>query len=70
MNTTDIMGLDNYPIGKSKIRNVNYYMDETYKEILQAKLFISTIQIFDWAFLYRNYRGQPDFISSPPTIKK
>ena len=40
MNTTDIMGLDNYPIGRSQIRSVNYAMDNAYKEILQAKLFI------------------------------
>ena len=70
MNTTDIMGLDTYPIGRGKIRSVNYNMDEAYKEILKAKLFISVIQIFDWAFLYRNYRGDPNFILSPPTLQE
>ena len=34
------------------------------------KLFISVIQIFDWAFLYRNYKEQPDYISSPPTLQE
>ena len=70
MNTTDIMGLDNYPIGRSQIRDILYYNDDAYKEILEAKLFISVIQIFDWAFLYRNYRERPDYISSPPTLQE
>ena len=71
MNTTDIMGLDNYPIEEGrKIREVNYNMDEAYKEILKAKLFISVIQIFDWAFLYRNYKEQPDYKSNRPTLQE
>jgi hypothetical protein len=45
-------------------------MGDAYKEILQAKLFISVNQIFDITFLYWNYRGQPDWISSPPTLQE
>ena len=45
-------------------------MDNAYKEILQAKLFISVNQIFDWGFLYRNYRGEPDSLSFPPTLQE
>ena len=71
MNTTDLMGLDNYPIGRDKIRDILYYNDDAYKEILGTKLFISVIQIFDWAFLYRTNRGQPDFnLSFPPTLQE
>ena len=32
MNTTDILGLDSYPIGRGSIRGVNYYYSEAYKE--------------------------------------
>ena len=64
INTKDIMGLDDYPIGRGNIRDINYYTEDAYKEILEAKLFISIIQTFDWAFLNRT------LISSPPTLQE
>ena len=51
MNTTDIMSLYCYPIGRDPIRRVNNNNGEANREILEAKLLISIIQIFDWGFL-------------------
>ena len=70
MNTTDVIGIDNYPIGAGIIRDILYVNDMTYKEVLKAKLYISVIQIFDWAFLKRNYGGEPDYKSCPPTLQE
>ena len=69
MNTTDVMGIDNYPIGAGIIRDIFYVNDITYKEVLKAKLYISAIQIFDWGFLQK-YGGQPDYKSCPPTLQE
>ena len=69
MNTTDIMGLDSYPIGRANIRNVNYYFSDTYREMLEAKPFIPVVQIFDWASVLWK-RGRTDFKISPPTLQE
>ena len=69
MNTTDIMGLDTYPIGRFKIRNVNYYYSDSYKEILEAKPFFPVVQIFDWACVLWT-KEQPDFKPFPPTLQE
>ena len=69
MNTTDIMGLDHYPIGRFSIRNVNYYFTDAYKELLEAKPFIPVVQIFDWAAVFWR-RQRPDFQPRPPTLQE
>ena len=70
MNTIDIIGIDNYPIGESSIRNVYKSNEITYNNILESKPMIPVIQIFDWAYYYWNQKGQPDFKSSPPTLQE
>ena len=52
MNTSDILGLDTYPIGRGSIRTVNYYFSQTYQEMLETKPFIPVVQIFDWAAVF------------------
>ena len=69
MNSTDIMGLDMYPIGVSSIKKVYEYNEITYNQILESKPMIPVVQIFDWAYYYWN-RGQTDFESSPPTLEE
>ena len=53
MNTTDIMPFYCYPIGREPIRRVNKNNDEANREILEAKLLILIIQIFDWGVIFR-----------------
>ena len=52
MNTTDILGMDTYPIGSATAdqRCVDHNNKIAYKELLGAKPMIPVIQIFDWAF--------------------
>ena len=69
MNSTDIMGLDMYPIGVSSIKKVYEYNEIAYNQILESKPMIPVVQIFDWAYYYWN-RGQTDFESSPPTLEE
>ena len=69
MNSTDIFGLNKYPIGTGDIRKVYYNYDHAYNEILKAKPLISVVQIFDWTSFYRNYQGKPDFEIAPPTLR-
>ena len=67
INTTDIMGFDEYPVGlywNEKIRTVDEKMSETYDKVLEGKLFLPVIQIFDWAA----YFG--DASSHVPTIQE
>ena len=73
MNTTDIMGLMNYPIGlyelnKRVIRNVYDANVEAYDKILEGKLLLPVIQIFDWAYYY-NRRGY-NLKYAPPTLQE
>ena len=70
INTTDIMGFDNYPIGRAEIRDVLYFNDDAYKETLKSKPYIPVIQIFDWAHSFWNKRQSPDFKSCPPTLQE
>jgi hypothetical protein len=67
INTTDIMGFDEYPVGlyqNGQIRTVDKTMSETYDKVLEGKLFLPVIQIFDWAA----YFG--DASSHVPTIQE
>ena len=69
LNTTDIMGLDNYPIGYpgKKIRNVYIAQNKTYNHMLKTKPFWPVVQIFDWYW----YRGdRPDYKPCPPTLQE
>ena len=43
MNTTDIMGIDSYPIGRSPIRSVYDSNEETYNNILKVKPMIPVV---------------------------
>ena len=69
LNTTDIMGLDNYPIGYPgrKIRDVYKAQNETYNNMLKTKPFWPVVQIFDWFY----YRGDnPEYKPCPPTLQE
>ena len=50
LNTTDIMGVDCYPIGKHPIREVNRVMGKESERPLR-KPNILVIQIFDWSII-------------------
>ena len=61
------MGFDEYPVGlyyNGKIRTVDEKMSEAYDKVLEGKLFLPVIQIFDWAA----YFG--DEHSHVPTIQE
>ena len=67
INTTDIMGFDEYPVGvysNGLIRTVDIKMSETFDKVLEGKLFLPVIQIFDWAA----YFGDSD--SCIPTFEE
>ena len=58
MNTADIIGIINYPIwlyelNHRVIRNVYNANTEAYDKILEGKLLLPIVQIFDWEFYYR-----------------
>ena len=61
INTTDIMGFDDYPLSSfwNIIRNVDNSMSETYDKILEGKLFLPVIQIFDWTSYFEEHPSYP-----------
>ena len=69
LNTTDIMGLDNYPIGYpgKKINNVYIAQNETYNNMLKTKPFWPVVQIFDW---YYGRKDNPEYKPCPPTLQE
>ena len=69
MNTSDILGLDKYPIGTYPIRYVHSFNDETNYQMLEAKPMIPVVQIFDWAYHYWNRYGHPEFESAQPSFQ-
>ena len=74
LNTTDILGTCNYPIGLYElyhnrvIRNVYDALTETYDRVLEGKLMMAVIQIFDWAIYYWN--SGKKFNSTTPTLQE
>ena len=65
LNTTDIMGVDCYPIGKHPIREVNLLMGKESERPL-GKPNIPVIQIFDWSISNETTSGKPE----PPTLQE
>ena len=70
MNTSDIFGLDKYPIGIYPIRYIHNFNEGTNYQILESKPMIPVVQIFDWAFFYWNSFGHPEFKSAQPTLQE
>ena len=68
MNTTDFIGMDQYPIGSSEMRTVYDYNIGVNKEILNGKFMLPVIQIFDRAYYYWN--RNIEFNSTPPTLQE
>lgn len=74
LNTTDILGTCNYPIGLYQlyhnrvIRNVYDVLTDTCDRILEGKLMMTAIQIFDWAIYY--WRSGKEFNSTTPTLQE
>ena len=68
LNTTDIMGLDNYPIGYpgKLIRNVYDAQTETFNGLLKSKPMWPVIQIFDWYW----YKSDLEWEPCPPTLQE
>ena len=48
INTTDILSLDKYPIGISKIRDVFDYQNKTFYYLLETRPSWPIVQLFDW----------------------
>jgi len=68
INTTDIMGIDVYPIGfpRKTIRDVYEIHNGTYNKLLRTKPMWPVVQIFDWYW----YFGNEGFESCPPTLQE
>ena len=65
LNTTDIMGVDNYPIGNSKVSNV-YYINSRDNEIALGKPQVQVNQIYDMYAYNDTISGKPQ----PPTLQE
>ena len=68
MNSTDFIGMAQYPIGSNEMRTVYDYNIGVNKEILYGKFTLPVIQIFDTAYYYWN--RNIEFNSTPPTLQE
>ena len=65
LNTTDIMGVDTYPIGIRQIREVHYLTSQEAENAL-GKPMIPVVQIFDWSIYNNTSTGK----SVVPTLQE
>ena len=65
LNTTDIMGVDIYPVGKFQIREVNHLMGKESERPI-GKPNIPVLQIFDLSIYNGTASGKPE----PPTLQE
>ena len=73
MDSTDIMGIDVYPIGRdsiAKIREVYDTITKGYNQLMKAKPMWAVLQIFDWgAYRIKNYKSTTAKIQ-PPSLQE